>query len=165
MISYPNRFRKATIGTTAMLAALMLASCATTPRSTSPQQVAKSNPTITYKYRNDDELIQANQRAVIFCNQHQALPQPQAESFSIDENGDKIVVFECLPETSSVTAATPLRQPDSDLSYNFQTDQDLLNASRDAQIYCMNNGLPEMNSNIVTHSDGSKTVTFRCRGR
>lgn len=164
MISYPNRFRKATIGTTAALAALMLASCVTTPRSSSPQQVAESNPTVTYKYRNDDELIQAGQRAVIFCNEHQAVPQPQAESFSIDANGDRIVVFECFPRTSDI-AATPLRQPNSDLSYNFRTDQELLNASRDAQIYCLNNGSPEMDSNIVTQSNGSRTVTFRCSGQ
>jgi hypothetical protein len=163
MISHPNRFRKAAIGTTAALAALMLASCVTTPRSSSPQQVAESNPTVTYKYRNDDELIQANQRAVTFCNQHQALPQPRAESFSVDANGDRIVVFECLPGTS-VIAATPLRQPNSDLSYSFRTDQELLNASREAQVHCLNNGSPEMDSNIVTHSNGTKTVTFRCSG-
>lgn len=165
MISHPNLFRKATIGTTAALAALIFASCSTSPRSSSPQQVAESNPTVTYKYRNDDELIQANQRAVIFCNQHQALPQPRAEGFTVDADGDRMVVFECLSGTSSVVAATPLRQPDSDLTYNVRTDQDLLNASRDAQVYCLNNGLPEMDSDIVTHSDGSKTVSFRCHGR
>lgn len=161
MISYPNRFRNAAIGTTAALAALMLASCVTTPRSSSPQQVAESNPTVTYKYRNDDELIQANQRAVAFCNQHQALPQARSESFSIDANGNKLVVFECLPG-SSVIAATPLRQSNTEISYNFRTDQELLNASRDAQVFCLNNGLPEMDSHIVTQSDGSKTATFRC---
>lgn len=161
MINYANRFRKAAIGTTAALAALMLASCAITPRSSSPQQVAESNPTVTYKYRNDDELIQANQRAVTFCNQHQALPQARSESFSIDENGNKFVVFECLPG-SSVIAATPLRRSDSEISYNVRTDQELLNASRDAQVYCLNIGSPEMDSHIVTHSDNSKTVTFRC---
>lgn len=161
MINYTNQFMKAAIGTTAVLAALMLASCATTPSSSAPQQVAASNPTVTYKYRNDDELIQANYRAVQFCNQHQALPQARSESFSIDENGDKLVVFECLPGTS-VTTTTPLRQSNSELSYNVWTDQDLLNASRDAQVYCLNNGWPEMNSNIVTHSNNSKTVTFNC---
>lgn len=161
MTSYPNRLRSAAIGTTAVLAALILASCVTNPRSSSPEQVAASNPTVTYKYRNDDELIQANQRAVTFCNQHQALPQPRAESFTTDANGDKLVVFECLPG-SSIAATTAYRQPNSDLSYNFRTDQELLNASRDAQVHCLNNGSPEMESNIVSHSDGSKTITFRC---
>jgi hypothetical protein len=163
MISYPNRLRQAAIGTSVALAALMLASCVTSPRSSSPEQVAQSNPTVTYKYRNDDELIQANQRAVLFCNQHQGVPQPRVESFTTDSDGNKLVEFECLPG-SSVVAATALRQPNSDLSYNFRTDQDLLNASRDAQVYCLNNGSPQVESTIVTHSDGSKTVTFRCSG-
>lgn len=161
MITYVNYVRSAAIGTVAVLAALMLASCATTPQSSSPKQVSKSNPTVTYKYRNDDELIQANYRAVEFCNQHQALPQARSESFSTDEDGNKLVVFECLPG-SSVTAVTPLRQSNSELSYNVWTDQDLLNASRDAQVYCLNNGWSEMNSSIVAHSNNRKTVTFRC---
>lgn len=161
MINYAKDFRKAAIGTTAALAALMLASCASTPRSSAPEQVAESNPTVTYKYRNDDELIQANQRAVAFCNQHQALPQARSESFSTDGDGNKLVVFECVPGTA-VTTVTPLRRSNSELSYNVWTEQDLLNASRDAQVYCLNNGWSEMNSNIVTHSNNSKTVTFRC---
>lgn len=163
MTTYANYFRSAAIGTTAALAALMLVSCTTTPRSSAPQQVSESNPTVTYKYRNDDELIQANQRAVEFCNQHQALPQARSESFSIDEDGNKLVVFECLPGTSVVTA-TPLRQSNSEISYNVWTDQDMLNASRDAQIFCRNNGWPQMSSSIMRNSNNSKTVTFRCGG-
>lgn len=161
MISFPNRFKNVAIGTTAALAVLLLASCATAPRS-SPQQVAESNPTVTYSYRNDDELVQAGQRAVIFCSQHQALPQAVADSFSVNANGDTIVMFECFPNSSAI-ANTSLRQPNTDLSYNFRTDQELLNASRDAQVYCLlNNGSPEMDSNIVTQLNGNKTVTFRC---
>jgi hypothetical protein len=161
MTTYTTHFRNAAIGTTVVLAALILASCAATPQSSAPQQVAASNPTVTYKYRNDDELIQANQRAVDFCNQHQALPQARSESFSTDENGNKLVVFECVPGTV-VTAVTPLRQSNSEISYNVWTDQDMLNASRDAHVYCRNNGWPQMHSSVVTHSNNRKTVTFNC---
>jgi hypothetical protein len=55
-----------------------------------------------------------------------------------------------------------LRQPNTEFTYNFWTDQELLDVSRDAQIYCMNSGSPEMDSNIVRQADGSKNVTFRC---
>lgn len=139
---------------------LALASCATT-RSSSPVQVAASNPTVTYKYRDDDELIQANQQAIGFCQQYQALPR--AQSFGHDSERNNIVVFECAE--SSTFEAAPARQPNSDLAYNFRTDQELLDVSRDAQVYCLNNGAPEMNSNIAIHSDGSKTVTFHCSNR
>ena len=37
--------------------------------SSAPVQVAESNLTVTYKYCNDDELIQANQQAVLFSQQ------------------------------------------------------------------------------------------------
>ena len=96
-----------------------------------------------------------------FCDHHQSVSQ--AKTFAIDANGDKIVVFECFGPRP--TASAPLRQPDSGLSYSFRTDQELLNASRDAQVYCLNSGAPEMDSNITVNSDGSKTVTFRCRPR
>ena len=42
------------------------------------------------------------------------------------------------------------------------TYQELLDASRNAQVYCVNRGSPEMGSTIVGNSNGSKTVTFRC---
>jgi len=150
---------KLAIGLSLVCATLSLASCAST-RTSSPVQVAESNPTVTYKYRNDDELIQANRQAITFCQQYQALPR--AQSFAHDSDGRNIVIFECI--ASSMFAA-PARQPNSDLAYNFRTDQDLLDVSRDAQVYCLNRRAPEMNSDIVVHSDGSKTVTFHCSTR
>jgi hypothetical protein len=160
MITNSYRLTKIFLGTTAVFAALLIASCVSTR--SSPQQVEASNPTVTYKYRNDDELIQANQRAITFCQQYPS-SLPRTASFSNDSGGSKIVVFECVPTTAF--AATPLRQPNADLTYSFRSDQELLDASREAQILCLNNGLPEMDSNIRVNSDGSKTVTFRCNPR
>lgn len=141
--------------------AIVLSSCAMSPRS-SPQQIEMSNPTVTFKYRNDDELIQANQRAVTFCRDRQSVPR--AQNFSRDSDGRNIVVFECVPSSSSISSI-PMQQSGSDMRYNFHTDQELLDASRDAQIHCLNSAAPEMDSNIVVNSDGSKTVTFRCSQR
>lgn len=150
---------KLAIGLSMAVATLTLASCATT-RSSSPVQVAASNPTVTYKYRNDDELIQANQQAMTFCDQYQALPR--AQSFAVDSDRRNVVVFECI---SSTQFAAPARRSDSELAYNFRTDQELLDVSRDAQVYCLNSGAPEMNSDIAVHTNGSKTVTFHCSRR
>ena len=161
MITNSHRLTNLTLGTTAVFAALLIASCVST-RSSSPQQVEASNPTVTYKYRNDDELIQANQRAITFCQQYPS-SLPRTASFSNDSGGSRIVVFECVPTTTF--AATPLRQPNTDLTYNYRTDQQLLDASREAQVHCLNNRLPEMDSNITVNADGSKTVTYRCSQR
>jgi len=147
------------LGLSLACATLFLVSCVST-RSSSPVQVAASNPTVTYKYRNDDELLQANQQAMTFCNQYQALPR--AQSFSQDSERQNVVIFECI--ASSMFAA-PARQPSTNFAYNYRTDQELLDISRDAQVYCLNSGEPEMNSNIDVHSNGSKTVTFHCSRR
>lgn len=150
--------KKVAFATAATFAALMTVSCVSTR--SSPQQVDVSNPTVTYKYRNDDELIQANMRAMTYCDQYQSLPQ--TEHFGHDSDGSNIVVFGCLARSAS---AAPRRQLNSDLTYNFQTDQELLDVSRDAQVYCLNSGQPDMGSTIVVHSNGSKTVTFGCSRR
>jgi hypothetical protein len=73
MITNSQRFMKVTKGMVAALAGLMLVSCVST-RSSQPEQVAASNPTVTYEYRNDDELIKANQQAITFCNQYEVFP-------------------------------------------------------------------------------------------
>src|SRR5512134_2571191 len=115
MITNSHRLTKIYLGTTAVFAALLIASCVSTR--SSPQQVEASNPTVTYKYRNDDELTQANQRAIAFCQQYPS-SLPRTASFSNDSDG-KIVVFECVPATTF--AATPVRQPNADLTYNVRT--------------------------------------------
>jgi hypothetical protein len=150
--------RTATIGAAAAATALTMLSCAST-MSSSPRQVDASNPTVTYQYRNDDELIQANQRALAFCEPYQTLPR--AQHFSDDVEHGKTVVFECV----SNMQAAPLRQPDSELRYNYRSDQELLDVSRNAQVQCRNSGNPDMSSNVVVNSDGSRTVTFHCSPR
>jgi len=152
------QFKNAIIGTTAMVAVVLTASCASTP-SSSPRQVAANNPTVTYQYRNDDELIQANQRAISFCEPYRTLPQ--AQHFSENSEHQKIVVFECA---SSMQSA-PIRQPESELRYDYRSDQELLEVSRSAQVQCRDSGRPEMSSSVVVNSDGSRSVTFHCSPR
>jgi hypothetical protein len=154
MISQPHRTMKIAMGTTIALAALLVASCSLPG---SPKQVASANPSVTYKYSNDDQLIEANQRAITYCNQFESFPRSQ--SFSKASDGSNIVIFECV---NSSLATAPTYQLNSGLTYNYRTDQELLDASRNAQTYCVNHGSPEMDSTIVTNSNGSKTVTFRC---
>jgi hypothetical protein len=156
MILHSQSFMQISKGTLAAMAALTLASCASTR--SSPEQLVASNPTVTYEYRNGDELIQANQQAISFCNQHQGLPR--AQSFDSQGDRDHRVTFECVGASSF--SSTPQRQSNSDLTCTFRTERELLDVSRDAQVYCMNSGTPEMDSNIVVHTKVSKTVTFRC---
>jgi len=158
MSAHFPQFKNVIIGATAIVAAVMTASCVST-LSSSPRQVAANNPTVTYQYRNDDELIQANQRAISFCEPYQTLPQ--AQHFSEDSGHQKFVVFECVPSVQTA----PIRQPDSELRYDYRSDQELLEVSRNAQVQCRNSGRPVMSSNVVVNSDGGRSVTFHCSPR
>jgi hypothetical protein len=154
MINHSHSTMKLAMATTIAFAALLVASCSLPG---SPKQVDSANPSVTYKYSNDDQLIEANQRAITYCNQFESFPRSQ--SFTKAADGSNIVIFECVNSTLA-TAST--NQPNSGLIYNYRTDQELLDASRNAQVYCVNHGSPEMDSTIVANSNGSKTVTFRC---
>jgi hypothetical protein len=140
-------------------ATVAVASC--TP-SHSLQQVKTSNPSVTYEYRGDQELLEAQQNAVTFCNQYQSAPRP-ARITSGPSGGSNNVVFECDPNLP--TAAPPQQASGPNLNYNYRTDQELLDASWSAQAYCMNNGSQQAVSNIATNADGSRTVMFQCTPR
>jgi hypothetical protein len=68
------------------------------------------------------------------------------------------VVFECAPNPP--TAAGPTTTAPN-LTYTYRTDQELIEASRNADGYCTSNGQRTV-SNITANTDGSKTVVFRC---
>ena len=144
---------------TTVLAGLLLAAC-TGPQHSSPQQVEATYPSVTYTYHNDDELIQAGQRAATHCTQYQSIAQTQ--SFGKENDGTRTVVFNCIP-TNAPTAPRPEFSPN--MSYTYRSDQELVDAARNAQIYCLNNGSQQAISNVATNSDGSKTVTFHCNPR
>jgi len=155
MIQDSYRFLQVPTQTVAALLALFLASCA--QPSSSPEQVQSSNPSVTYNYHNDQELLQVDHSATTYCTQYRSLPQ--AINFKPDPNGGNDVVFQCVPATTIETSQQPVNP---NLTYTYENDTDLLTASRNAQSYCMNNGSPQVTSNITTNTDGTKTVIFQC---
>ena len=136
----------------AALTALLMASCAP------PQQVQSSNPSVTYKYNDDNGLLQVNQTATTYCNQYKAAPRPA--NFTNNADGSKTVVFECVQPAMLMASPT---QFNPTLTYNYRTDGELLNAAEDTQTYCAHNGFPQVTSHIIANADGTRTVTFLCR--
>ena len=141
------------VGAVALLAAGPVASCALS--SSSPQPVHSSNPTVTYNYRTDQELVQANQRATTYCSQYQTTPR--TANITANPDGSKAVHFECMRTTSPAPAPAPPGQ-----TYTYRTDQELIQASQTADAYCVRLGSQPKMSSIVANSDGTKTVTFQC---
>lgn len=158
MIANCCRFLNMTVAAAAVLVGLTVASCA--PQYSSPTQVQANNPSVTYKYRNDQELAQANQSAATYCNRYQAAPRTM--NFSNDPDGSRTVMFECV-QTSPMASAP--QQSNPNLTYTYRTDQELVAASRTAQTYCMNNGSQQVSSHIANNANGTKTATFQCGPR
>lgn len=145
-------------GLLALLVGGAVASCA--PMATSPQPVQSSNPTVTYNYRTDQELVQANHNATTFCSQYQTTPR--TASITNNPDGSRAVVFECV-RTASAPPPAPPAPPGQ--SYTYRTDQELVQASQTASAYCASYGSQPMTSSIVNNPNGTRTVTFRCGGR
>jgi hypothetical protein len=146
-------FRRANVWAVALLAAGALVSCAELPSSQRPVQ--SSNPSVTYNYRTDQELLQANQNATAYCSQYQTAPR--TANITNNSDGSKAVVFECVRTTLPAPPPTTPSQ-----SYTYRTDQELVQASQTAGAYCLKNGSQPMTSSMVTNPDGSRTVTFQC---
>jgi hypothetical protein len=138
------------------LAAGALAACAELP-SSSQQPVQSSNPSVTYNYRTDQELLQANQNATAFCSQYQTAPR--TTNIRNNSDGSKAVVFECV-RTALPAPPPPPATPSQ--SYTYRTDQELVQASQTAGAYCQRYGSQPMTSSMVSNPDGSRTVTFQC---
>ncbi|MEO5375178.1 MAG: hypothetical protein H7840_13020 [Alphaproteobacteria bacterium] len=158
MVAISCRLLKANIRAAAVLSGLLAAACA--PLYSPPQQVQASNPNVTYKYHSDQELLQANQNAATYCNRFQSVHR--TARFGTDPDGSKVVIFDCVQSSALAATPTPVNP---NLTYNYGTDQELLDASRSAQTYCMRNGSQQVISNIVTNANGTRTVTFQCGSR
>jgi hypothetical protein len=120
--------------------------------------VQSSNPSVTYNYRTDQELLQANQNATAYCSQYQTAPR--TTNITNNSDGSKAVVFECVRTT---LPGQPPTNPSQ--SYTYRTDQELVQASQTAGAYCQKYGSQPMTSSMVTNTDGTRTVTFQCGPR
>jgi putative hemolysin len=157
-----SRVGKRVLWVVAVAAAGTLAACA----SPGPRQVKVDNPSVTYTYRTDNDLLKASQQAATYCNQYGNVERTSR----ITNNGDgsNTVVFDCVKTTTSaavVAVPTPVPAPmATPMAYTYRTDQELLDASRNAEAYCLRAGGP-ISSTIVNNPNGTKTVTFTCGPR
>lgn len=160
------RFRTLAACVVAVSAAGILASCA--PANRAPETIAAQNPSVTYKYRGDQELLRANQQAAAYCNQYSTVPRTL--SLSNNQDGTNTVVFDCVKNApvAGMAPMAPLGGPvlaptNPALTYTYRSERELLDSSRRADAYCMQYGQRmAATSGIVTNSDGSRTVSFQC---
>jgi len=134
---------------------LTLAGCGSS--SHEAREVAAANPTVTYHYRGDQELLTANTQAATYCSQYKSVPR----TLRIDRGDDgRVVVFECVPTTTVATVQTTIAPG---TPYAYRTDEELLDTSRSARMYCMNHGGGQAVETVTTSPDGTRNVTYSCR--
>jgi hypothetical protein len=144
------------------LAAGTLGACAA---SSGPRQVRAENPNVTYTYRTDQDLVQASQSAANYCAQYQSMQR--TSRITNNPDGTNTVIFDCVKMTTTVAAPAPSPVPvpvSPGMTYTYRTDQELLDASHNAEAYCMRTGTP-MTSSITTNPNGTKSVMFQCSPR
>jgi hypothetical protein len=155
------RFRVLAACAVAAVAAVTLASCS---GDRAPETLSVQNPSVTYKYRGDQELLRANQQAAAFCNQYGTTPR--TVNLTNNPDGTNTVIFECVrvgAPTTAMAPVAPLPPVNPALTYSYRTERELLDSSRRADAYCMQYGQRMVaTSSIVTNVDGSRTVTFQC---
>jgi hypothetical protein len=157
-----SNFIRTTAITLASIAVVGLAGCEI---DSTPKQVHATNPTVSYRYHDDRDLVQANEQAQAYCSRYQSVPT-QAR-FQTDANGDRVVVFDCVAAATVAApvgvAPYPAAYPRSDMTYTYRSDEEFMANSRTAQSYCASNGMTLDTQTIVENHDGTKTVTFQCR--
>jgi hypothetical protein len=161
MATTPIRLR----ATKLLLAAVAVGTLAACTASSGPRQVRAENPNITYTYKNDQDLVQASQNAANYCAQYQSVQR--TSRISNNPDGTNTVIFDCVKMTTTVTAPAPAPAAvpvNPGMTYTYRTDQELLDASRNAEAYCMRYGAP-MTSSMITNPNGTKSVTFQCAPR
>jgi hypothetical protein len=141
-----------------MIAVAAVAACGPI-HSAGPQQVYAANPSITYNYSTDQELLQAGDRASVFCSQYQARTM-RSGTISQNPDGTNSVSFECVPVAApaGTVAAVPPAVP---MTYSYTTSQELLTASQNAESYCLRQG-KRSSATVTTNPDGTKAATFQC---
>jgi hypothetical protein len=155
------QFRRIKGLTLALLAGGAAAACGTAV-ATPSNPVAMSTPSVTYQYRTDQELVQANTNAATYCSQYSTVPRTGPVTNNAD--GTRTIVFDCVRTASApVAVATPAPLPvNPPLAYTYRTDQELLVASQNATAACARYGALPAQTGIVANTDGSRTVTYTC---
>src|SRR5215471_10292665 len=97
-----QHFTAVKVGLAVTLLGATVAGCE--PSTLPPQQVQAANPTVTYKYRGDQELVNANANANAFCTRYQGVPRTL--NLSNDSDGNRVVSFECVPAPTTTTVVT-----------------------------------------------------------
>jgi hypothetical protein len=183
----PSRKVARTAAVALMSAAL--ASCAGVPQPR-PEEVRSTKPGVTYSYRTDAELVEATRKADDYCQKYGSWPR--ASNIVSNPDGGKTVAYDCDPLPRPVAAvavnpvtvaavpattvavpvspvavavspvAVPVTPIKPSVSYTYRGDRDLVEATQNAERYCLGFSARPRAGAVIGNADGSRTMRFDC---
>ena len=132
---------------------IFLSSCAS--YSDRAEHVQSTPPTITYKYEDDESLIDAVAKAEEYCLQFNSWPTP------IESHPDAMpgqVTFIC-DQNRVIGEAYEALPADPTVDYLYHDHESLVKATIEAQRHCARLGARAHTARVTT-IDGSNTVIF-----
>jgi hypothetical protein len=125
------------------------------------QAVQESAPSVTYKYTDDEGLVDATIKAEAYCREYNAWPTQAGMRVEADGAGASQVTFVCDAPRAAASAALQ-SSPNVTVNYSYRDEQALVDATMRAQRHCGELGAVARSSTVSTEADGSRTIVFEC---
>lgn len=126
------------------------------------QSVHEEAPSVTYKFADDDGLVDATIKAEVYCREYNAWPTNTG--MRMDAGGASEVTFVCDQDRTATYAGAQRRSMPGDVTvdYSYRDEQALVDATTQAQRHCARYGAEARSQTVTTGRDGTRTITFEC---
>jgi hypothetical protein len=145
---------------TVLAAGAAIAGCATSSGRAEP--VAANPPSVTYKYSDEQGLIDASLKAEAFCRDFNSWPTAAGTHFARDGSGE--VTFICDQDRAETLAGTRPRSLPSNptVEYTYRDEQELIEATARAQRHCAAFGAEARSTTVRAGAGSTGRVEFEC---
>lgn len=124
------------------------------------QTVQEDAPSVTYKYTDDEGLVDATIKAETYCREYNAWPTNAG--MRVDADGSGEVTFHCNQTRAETYAGTRQLPSDVTVDYTYRDERALIDATTQAQRHCASYGAEARSRTVGTTADGTRTVVFEC---
>lgn len=126
------------------------------------QSVHEEAPSVTYKFTDDDGLVDATIKAEAYCREYNAWPTNAG--MRMDSDGSNQVTFVCDQDRTTTYGGAQRRSMPGDVTvdYTYRDEQALVDATTQAQRHCARYGAEARSQTVTTAADGTRTITFEC---
>jgi hypothetical protein len=126
------------------------------------EAIQESSPSVTYRYIDDEGLVDATIKAEAYCRQFNAWPTTASLDQATDGDGNVTFVCDQTRSSTYTSSQTRSKPPYPTVNYTYRDDQALIDATSEAQRHCAGFGAYARSSTVTVGTDGTRTVVFEC---